>query len=140
VSDTATVAAPAPSVSRRQGPRLPESLIEALWLFVTLRVALSLFALMVSLQFALPSPCHYEEAFNNWRTMPTLHREDLDFHLTGLWQRWDACWYHKIAEFGYETGENSTAYFPLLPALMRAVGVFTGGHLTLAALMVVSLA
>ena len=140
MSDTATVAAPAPSTPRRRAFRLPESLIEALWLLVTLRIALSLFALMVSLQFTLPSPCHYEEAFNNWRTMPTLHKEDLDFRLLGLWQRWDACWYHKIAELGYETGENSTAFFPLLPASMSAVGVLVGGHLTLAALIVVGVA
>ncbi len=41
------------------------------------------------------------------------------------WEREDALWYEKIAVRGYGT-EGSTAFFPLLPLLMRAINTLTG--------------
>ena len=54
----------------------------------------------------------------------------------GVWQRWDACWYLRIAEFGYESGEPGTAFFPVYPIAIRLLGPLFLGNLTLAALVV----
>lgn len=35
--------------------------------------------------------------------------------LLGLWQRFDANWYLKVAERGYDGSDSSTVYFPLYP-------------------------
>ncbi len=106
-----------------------EALREALWLFVTLRVVLSLFALLASVLFRLPRPCA-------WEGGPLLHATGLDFHLLGVWRRWDACWYAQIATLGYRQGDPSVVFFPLYPALMRAVSIPFGGNLALAGLIV----
>ncbi|HEX7196558.1 MAG TPA: hypothetical protein VF364_06955, partial [Candidatus Limnocylindria bacterium] len=60
-----------------------------------------------------------------WRTMPELLRDGPAFPLAGIWERWDACWYMKVATYGYEPGERSVAFFPLFPALVRGVGTLT---------------
>jgi hypothetical protein len=41
--------------------------------------------------------------------------------------RWDSIWYLRIAEHGYSTAA-STAFFPLYPLLLRAVGTVTGSY------------
>lgn len=41
-----------------------------------------------------------------------------------LWQRFDANWYLKIAERGYEADDGSTVYFPVYPFLIRAFASF----------------
>lgn len=121
--------APADQSATHAGALRP-GLIAALTLFVTLRVALSLFALLASLWFPLRGPCAGAEP------APTLHAAGLDFRLLGVWQRWDGCWYEKIAALGYRPGDPSINFFPLLPALMRATGVVLADNLTLAGLIV----
>ena len=54
------------------------------------------------------------------------------------WEREDALWYEKIAVRGYGT-EGSTAFFPLLPLLLRAVTALVG-NVALAGVLVGSLA
>jgi hypothetical protein len=119
---------------------LPAGLGIALSLFVVMRVALSLGALVAASAVLLPGPCDFERANNHWRTLPALHAAGLDFRLLGVWQRWDACWYEKIATHGYERGETSAAFFPLYPALTRAAGTLLAGNLTLGGLAVSALA
>ena len=41
-----------------------------------------------------------------------------------LWQRFDANWYLKIAERGYEADDGSTVYFPTYPFLIRVLAFF----------------
>ena len=53
-----------------------------------------------------------------------------------VWQHWDACWYSKIAAYGYETGTSSTNFFQLLPFMMRAVSILVGDDIALAGLVV----
>ena len=60
-------------------------------------------------------------------------RHPLGFFLSA-WQHWDAVWFMRIAESGY--GKFSTAFFPLYPALMRAVGLPIGGRTTVAGIIV----
>jgi hypothetical protein len=56
------------------------------------------------------------------------------------WERADAQWYLRIASQGYRSDDQSAAFFPLYPMLVRAVGVVTGGHWLLAAYVVSNVA
>ena len=42
--------------------------------------------------------------------------------LFGVWTRWDGQFYLKIAAVGHNAGDNSSAFYPLYPALIKAVG------------------
>ena len=117
----------APEATASDGRPLPSltTLVgEAVVLFVALRLGLSLLGAFMATQ-GVPSPCHFEEALAGWQTMPELLRDGLAFPLAGVWERWDACWYAKIASYGYEPGERSVAFFPLFPLLIRAMGTLT---------------
>ena len=50
-------------------------------------------------------------------------------HLLNPWAHWDGVWFIKIATSGYAEDGGSTAFFPLLPSLLRYVGVLFGGNL-----------
>jgi hypothetical protein len=52
------------------------------------------------------------------------------------WQRWDAIWYLRIAQFGYAADDSSTSFFPLYSILTRFVALLTRDYL--AAALVVS--
>ena len=118
----------------------PEGLLDAAWLWLVLRVGLGLFAAALVIRGGLPSPCAADIAQNGWTTFPPLDDQGLLFPLVGVWQRWDACWYAKVATFGYEPGVSSTAFFPLFPALMGAAGRILGGHMALGGMVVNALA
>ena len=98
--------------------------VEGFLLFAVLRLGLSLVGVFVATQ-DVPSPCHFEEALNGWQTLPELLRDGPAFPLAGVWERWDACWYIKIATFGYESGEQSAAFFPAFPMAVRVVATIT---------------
>ncbi len=121
-------------------PTLPRGLSEALWLFVLMRVGLGLFALFVWAHQSIPGPCHFELALDGWTTVPPIANSGPEFPLVGVWQRWDACWYSKVATFGYELGQDSANFWPLLPALMRIVAWPFGGDVALSGLIVVGVA
>ena len=110
--------------------RLPPGLAGALGLFVALRLLFSLAGLALAAALPLPAPCSGGEA------APALDATGAAFRLLGVWQRRDACWYERIAAVGYRPGERSAAFFPLYPALLRAVGALTAGDLTLGGLVV----
>jgi hypothetical protein len=59
--------------------------------------------------------------------------------LLAPWQRWDAIWYLRIAQFGYSSTGPSASFFPLFPLLTRLVAFFVENYL-LAALVVSTLA
>ena len=122
---------------RTADPRPPIAALfaEAVALFLALRIGLSLLAALVATT-GVWGPCHFEEALVGWRTMPELLRDGPAFPLAGIWERWDACWYMKIATYGYEPGERSVAFFPLYPALVRTVGTLTTLPYPVAGLMV----
>ena len=105
-------------------PPIAALFAEALALFLALRIGLSLLGALVATT-GVWGPCHFEEALVGWQTMPELLRDGPAFPLAGIWERWDACWYMKIATYGYEPGERSVAFFPLYPAMVRAVGTIT---------------
>jgi hypothetical protein len=65
---------------------------------------------------------------------------DLGSKMLSIWQRWDALWYEHIARQGYGVSEGSAAFFPLYPALARAVSFVLGGNVILAELLLSSVA
>ena len=105
-------------------PPIAALFAEAVALFLALRIGLSLLGALVATT-GVWGPCHFEEALVDWQTMPELLRDGPAFPFAGIWERWDACWYMKIATYGYEPGERSVAFFPLYPAMVRAVGTLT---------------
>ena len=116
--------------------RLPEGLVDAAWLWFVLRIGLGLIAGFLVLKDAVPGPCNSDLVINGWTTFPPLDDQGIAFPLIGVWQHWDACWYSKIAAYGYEAGTSSTNFFPLLPFLMGAGSFFLGGDVALAGLAV----
>jgi hypothetical protein len=58
--------------------------------------------------------------------------------LLASWKQWDAAWYLSIAQHGYFSAE-STAFFPLFPALTRGMSPLFGGRLLPAAIVVANL-
>ena len=107
---------------------------ESVWIVLTMRLALSIFAAYVASERTIPHPCHFEEARNGWAAMPLQYKDGLAFRLFGVWERWDGCWYARIATFGY-TPDGSTAFFPLFPLLERVVSLGTP-HVVVAGLLV----
>ncbi len=137
-AETASDPPPARPPARRFGHlAVPAGLSEGLWLLVLMRVGLGLFAIFVWAHVSIPPPCHFELALDHWKTNPPLANSGIEFPLVGVWQRWDACWYSKVATFGYEAGEDSIAFWPLLPALMHVVAWPLGGDVALSGLIVV---
>jgi hypothetical protein len=117
-------------------PVLPEGLGEAIWLLVVMRVGLGILALFVWAHVSIPMACHFEVARDGWDTIPPLANSGAEFPLVGVWQRWDACWYSKIATFGYESGADSVVFFPVMPALMWVAALPFGGDVALGGLIV----
>lgn len=101
-----------------------------------MRVALTLFGVYVAGERSIPGPCHFEVARNGWTAIPTLYEAGIEFKLVGIWERWDACWYTKIATFGYAPSGSETAFFPFFPALMRLVSPLFGGNIVLAGIAI----
>lgn len=100
-------------------------------------MALALFAW---LQGSTPGPCNFELARDGWTTFPPLADHGALLPLVGVWQHWDACWYAKIAAYGYEPGVASAAFFPALPALEAGLGPLLGGEPALAGMLVAAVA
>lgn len=70
----------------------------------------------------------------------SLLREDsFSQSFINVWARWDTSWYLKIAAFGYDPVNGTTAYLPLYPFLIAALGALTGDFM-LSALIVSNLA
>ena len=101
-----------------------------------MRVALGLVVVYLWWRGGLPGPCHFELARNGWQTIPDLADDGVGFPLVGAWQRWDACWYTKIATFGFEPQELSVNFWPLFPLLTGIVSPLVGGAVALAGLIV----
>lgn len=134
VSDSAEPQVPAKAGWRSW--RLPAGLAEALWIFITLRIAFTVIGVLTARVLPVPPPCFHNEVGTAWTTIPELYSEGWPFRLLGIWQKWDGCWYEKIATFGYEPGQAGAAFYPLTPLLMRAVGAFTANNYTLAGMIV----
>lgn len=136
---TTEASGPSSADARRRVP-WREGFTEAAWLFIVLRVGISMLALYLVVAGGLPGPCHFELARNGWLTVPILDSEGPSFGLIGVWQRWDACWYGKIATYGYEPGTTSAGFWPMYPLLTGMVAQLLGMDVALAGLFVTSAA
>jgi hypothetical protein len=56
--------------------------------------------------------------------------------LLGVWSHWDGEWFLKIAEQGYRADDDTLAFFPLYPILVKVFGFLTGGNYLLAATLI----
>jgi len=116
---------------------LAAGLGEALWLFITLRFAFSLFALLLG---GLGQIHGVLDQINDGCTpdvqFATQHSTGSGFLFLGVWERWDACWYERVAAQGYQQGEATINFYPLYPLLMRLISIPLGGDLTLGGLVV----
>ena len=109
---------------------LRRGLRTCLWVFVGLRVAVSLLSVMgVGLVPLLkegvdvpgwPAPL----VTAGWH------------NALGALERQDALWFLRIADRGYRPDDGSAAFFPLYPLLVRGVAVLTGGRTLLAGILV----
>jgi hypothetical protein len=59
--------------------------------------------------------------------------DPLTDYLFGAFAQWDSDWYLDIADDGYR--EESAAFFPLYPGLVRALGLVFGSHLVAGVLL-----
>jgi hypothetical protein len=99
--------------------RLPEGLADAVWLWLLLRVGMTLLAIVVVVEGRAAAPCPTDD---HLRWLPGAGPA---FPLLGAWHHWDACWYTTIASNGYGTveGSGSTTFFPLLPWIAGTLAV-----------------
>lgn len=106
----------------RLGSRLPYGLTDAVWLWLLLRIGLTLIAAFVVLSGQAEAPCP-KDAHLAW-----LPGSGAAFPLLGAWHHWDACWYTTIASNGYgtTTGTGATTFFPFLPLVAGALAVVRG--------------
>jgi hypothetical protein len=114
--------------------RLRRGFAYCLWVFLGLRVGLSLVALagvglLPDIDNAVGPP--------GWDPSPVTP----GWHnLVTAWERFDGLWFLRIATDGYVDGDGSAAFFPLYPLLIRFLSPLLGGHPLAAAYLVSHLA
>ena len=110
--------------------RVRRGLTYCLWVFLGLRVGLSLVGLagvglLPSIDNAVGPPgWPASEVTPGWHNLVT------------AWERFDALWFLRIATEGYVDGDGSAVFFPLFPLLVRGVSPLLGGHPLAAAFLV----
>ncbi len=102
--------------------RIRRGLGYCLWVFLALRVGLSVVALagvalLPSIDNAVGPPgWPASEVTPGWHNIVT------------AWERFDALWFLRIATGGYVDGDGSAVFFPLFPLLIRGLSPILGGH------------
>ena len=117
----------------------PASRISPAWpvgLVLSARIVLS--GLGIVLLIAHKVPLSEEGAIRPYFGIAPV-TEGLSGALLGVWQRFDAIHYLRIASSGYSSTDLS-AYFPLYPFLVRAFGTLLGRNYLLASLMISNIA
>jgi len=105
----------------------------ALILFALLRVGFSLWAVVVLT--LIPAQTGPSGSDRPYLGIPPV-TEGLAGLLLGPWQRFDTLHYVYLATHGYEAGTPHSAFPPLYPLLIRAMGGLMGGQYLLAALLI----
>lgn len=124
-------AEPDEAAGRAERDRIRRGLRYCLWVFLGLRVGLSVVALagvalLPSIDNAVGPPgWPGSEVTAGWHNLVT------------AWERFDALWFLRIATGGYVDGDGSAVFFPLYPVLIRGLSPILGGH-PLAAAFVIS--
>ena len=102
----------------------------AIWL--ALRVGLTLVAVLAGL--SLPSRTPGGTAPYHLPPTPALWDR-----LVGVWAHWDGLWYLQIASVGYRPKDGTTAFLPLYPWAVGALGTVLGGRYLVAGVLLSSL-
>jgi hypothetical protein len=103
-------------------------------LLVTLRLSLELAGVVSMRLVGAPHqsyPLPADELINDYNVIDASG---------SMWQRWDASWYQKIAERGYDAGDGGVHFGVLYPAVSKGEAVLLGGQIVLAEIIVASLA
>jgi len=114
-------AAPAERAGEERA-RIRRGLTYCLWMFLGLRVGLSLLALagvglLPEIRNSVgPQGWPASEVTPGWHNLVT------------AWERFDGLWFLRIATAGYVDGDGSAAFFPLYPLLIRFLSPLLGGH------------
>ncbi len=93
----------------------------SLAIFLTLRIGLSALAVIVISLRPLPEGGHERYVASLGLSPVSAPAERL---LLEVWPRWDVLHYQRIAAHGY-TDDESTAFYPSYPALVRLLGSAT---------------
>jgi hypothetical protein len=109
----------------------------AVLLFAVTRVAISLWAAVVLV--ATRAPTSPDDVLRPYQGVPPIQGGIAEL-LLGVWQRFDALWYIRIATQGYAPHDGSTVYFPLYPVLIRLLGRVLLDNYLVAALIISNLA
>jgi hypothetical protein len=127
--NSATEKSPASIPAYPTGARFP------LVLFLVLRIIFT--GLGVVLYLGGRTPTEDPISGGYFGVAPRL--QGVDGAVLGVWLRFDAVHYTRIASGGYSS-DDLTAFFPLYPALTRLAGLALGGDFLLGALIVSNLA
>jgi Gpi18-like mannosyltransferase len=122
--------------SRHANPRRGYSLALPLCLVLFARIILS--GLGLILLIARKVPLSEEGAIRPYYGITPI-TQGLSGALLGVWQRFDAIHYLRIASTGYSATDLST-YFPLYPFMIRVLGTLLGRNYLLASLVISNIA
>jgi Gpi18-like mannosyltransferase len=115
--------------------RLPEAWRWAILVWLIARLALTLISVLLTGLHAVPANSPYGNLY--FEITPL--RDGWPGALLGVWQRWDAIHYLRIARFGYG-GNGLLAFFPLYPVLARLLSTVLGGNILLSMLVISNVA
>lgn len=105
---------------------------KALALTVGFRIFYSLMGALFSPHLTLDEKLIRSNRLTENLMSRTLH--PVLYSLLGVWERFDTLWYIEISRHGY-ANPRATVFYPLYPALIRAVSIFTRSELAAAVLI-----
>jgi hypothetical protein len=109
--------------------RIRRALRYCLWVFLGMRIGLSLLALAGVALLPTLEPV----GVPGWAA----HETTQGWHnLVTAWERFDALWFLRIADSGYYLTDQSAVFFPGYPLTIRFVSTLIGGHPLAAGLLV----
>jgi hypothetical protein len=127
---------PAPSEEAERDSerdRIRRGILYCLWVFLGLRIGLSLLALAGVALLPTLEPV----GVPGWAA----HETTQGWHnLFTAWERFDALWFLRIAATGYIDGDGSAVLYPGFPLAIRFVSTLLGGHTLAGGLLVSHLA
>jgi hypothetical protein len=115
------------------GTELRRGLRYCLWVFLGVRIAVSLLSVLGIGLIPLHKP---GVDIPGWPTpviTPGWH------NVFAALERQDSLWFFRIADGGYQAGDEGAAFFPLFPLLVRAGSLLTGGSMLAAGILVSNL-
>ena len=115
---------------------LPLLTSQPISVWIAARIGMTLLALLATMMI----PAIAANGTANWYGSPGgPPLAPLANSFAGVWTRWDGQWYLKIATEGYNLNDGSSAFFPLYPWAVTAVGWLAGERFLWAGMLLSSL-